>query len=47
MCLVEAMLRDLVSGCESAEYESEDEERVRWLFIGIMEVGAVEVWSCS
>ena len=26
-----------------AEYESEEEERVRWLFIGIPEVGAVEV----
>ena len=33
------MLRDLVSG--------EEEERVRWLFIGISEVGAVEVWSYS
>ena len=30
-----------------AEYESEAEERVRWLFIGISEVGAVEVWSYS
>ena len=28
-------------------YESEEEERVRWLFIGISEVGAVEVWSYS
>ena len=27
------MMRDLVSGYEGAEYESEAEERVRWLFI--------------
>ena len=33
-------------GGRGAEYESEDEERVRWLFIGISEVGAVKVWSC-
>ena len=26
-----------------AEYERKDEERVKWLFIGISEVGAVEV----
>ena len=34
-------------GGRGAEYESEDKERVRWLFIGISEVGAVEVGSCS
>ena len=33
-------------GGRGAEYESEEEERVRWLFIGISEVGAVKVWSC-
>ena len=30
-----------------AEYESKEEERVRSLFIGIPEVGAVEVFSYS
>ena len=30
-----------------AEYENEEEERVRWLFIGILEIGVVEVWSYS
>ena len=39
--------REKLGGGRGAEYESEDEERVRWLFIGISEVGAVEVWSCS
>ena len=29
------------------EYESEEEERVRRLFIGILEIAAVEVWSYS
>ena len=33
MCSGEAMSRDLVSGYKGAEYESEAEERVRWLFI--------------
>ena len=31
----------------TAEYEKEEEERVKWLFIGISEVGTVEVWSFS
>ena len=39
--------REKLGGGRGAEYQSEDEERVRWLFIGISEVGAVEVWSCS
>ena len=33
MCSGKAMSRDLVSGYEGAEYESEAEERDRWLFI--------------
>ena len=30
-----------------AEHESEEDETVGWLFMGIPEIGAVEVWSYS
>ena len=43
---LEVMSRDCFwQYTRAAEYESKEEERVRWLFIGILEV--VEVWTYS